>query len=735
MADQSPGKLEFRPRARIIRTIGDQLISGPEAAVIELVKNAYDADASFVSVEFVPPLVAGSGRIVITDDGHGMTLKDIQDKWMEPATSSKVLSRQSPQKHRRMMGSKGIGRFAAAKLGRKMALNSVSEQDGRRTEILIPELDWSVFAGDKYLSEISINYFTQATSEPTGTTIEIVGLNEGWTAIKLSRLHLELRRLISPLHFSESDVDFRVYLDLSRCSQASCGFDGAALLGSATPQAAETPEAARARYEVVPFSLFTTSDYEVEGSFDEAGTFRGTFQIKRAGQKPENIELTIPLGEEEASCGQVGVRLFLFDREADAIKETMRKAGFGELTAARARAILDEMSGVAIYREGFRIRPYGDPQNDWLTLDKLRVQDPSLHIGHDQVAGYLTIEDQDESGLVERSSREGLEENAAFARLKTLVGELLTKIIEPKRQSFRIKAGLSRARSATFQEVRKLSGLEKVRRALASLAPAERKQAEKVIDRQAGLLAEKIDQLEDRQRILEAKSSLGAILGEVLHEGTPEAAYIATTAGRLLNTYPLLKTQGPESEKVQQEYPHKLKMMQESGSRLRTLFATLRPLAGGKRGPARSFNPINLIQNAKELFHGHGIPITIENPDRVHEVVGHSEDLATAFINIIGNAVYWLEESRTPDPEVVIRVRPARGEAIFDIEDNGPGVPEEFQDSIFDVGFTLKRGGTGLGLNIAREALARSGGKLGYDMGYESGARFEIRFPTIEAKP
>jgi HSP90 family molecular chaperone len=115
-------KLRFRPRARIIRTIGDQLISGPEAAVIELVKNSYDADASFALIKFIPPLQIGKGRIVFTDDGVGMTLADIENKWMEPATASKTTTRRSALRNRRMMGSKGIGRFAAAKLGSKVAL-------------------------------------------------------------------------------------------------------------------------------------------------------------------------------------------------------------------------------------------------------------------------------------------------------------------------------------------------------------------------------------------------------------------------------------------------------------------------------------------------------------------------------------------------------------------------------------------------------------------------------------
>ena len=142
-------KLRFRPKARIIRTIGDQLISGPEAAVIELVKNAYDADARSVIVKFIPPLKQGAGRMTILDDGHGMTLSDIQDKWMEPATNSKLTNRRSAR-GRVMMGSKGIGRFAAAKLGERLAVNSTSERESVRREVLIPNIDWSIFNADTY---------------------------------------------------------------------------------------------------------------------------------------------------------------------------------------------------------------------------------------------------------------------------------------------------------------------------------------------------------------------------------------------------------------------------------------------------------------------------------------------------------------------------------------------------------------------------------------------------------
>lgn len=227
MADASPDKLRFRPKARIIRTIGDQLISGPEAAVIELVKNAYDADAHRVVVKFYPPLVRGAGRITVSDDGHGMTLADIQEKWMEPATSSKLTTRRSPELKRVMMGSKGIGRFAAAKLGGRLGLNSITERQGERQEVLIPEIDWSIFNGDTYLADIAIDYFTQCADQPTGTELEITELSEDWSEAKMVRLLLELRKLVSPLQDKSVDDSFEIFLDLSECTQVTVGFDGA----------------------------------------------------------------------------------------------------------------------------------------------------------------------------------------------------------------------------------------------------------------------------------------------------------------------------------------------------------------------------------------------------------------------------------------------------------------------------------------------------------------------------
>src|SRR5690349_8025646 len=109
------GAKALRPRARILRTFGDELISSPTVAVIELVKNAYDADATSVLVKFEPPLEIGTGSVSVIDDGHGMSLETIEQTWMEPATLHRKRDPRSEKFRRRVLGEKGIGRFAASR--------------------------------------------------------------------------------------------------------------------------------------------------------------------------------------------------------------------------------------------------------------------------------------------------------------------------------------------------------------------------------------------------------------------------------------------------------------------------------------------------------------------------------------------------------------------------------------------------------------------------------------------
>lgn len=726
-------KLSFRPRARIIRTIGDRLIGGPETAVIELVKNSHDADANWVRVKFFPPLDKSSGKITVEDDGHGMTLDDIRDKWMEPATTDKTDQETSPG-GRKLLGSKGIGRFAAAKLGKRLELRTtaISEpaEDHLETTV-IENIDWDLFDEVKYLSDIEFEYETPEPESSTGTVLTIKDPVDVWSKEKLQNLYQEMRRMLSPLGAS-SDGGFAIYLDLSECTLETCSFDGPAIVNG------DNPENGADLHRVEPFPLLTSCDYEVSGSFLPDGTFDGTMAIHRGNLEPDEIDLTVPLDEKagEASCGNVLVHFFIFDRDTEAIKAAMKRAGMGALPAKQARQILDDISGVAIYRDKFRIRPYGDEENDWLTLDKRRVQTPAMRIGHNQISGIVVIDSEQDSKLVEKSSREGLEEDASFQRLRNLILSLLAKVVEPARYKFRKTTGIGRSGETDFSKIYATARFDWARNFVDQLPDEEtRKEAKKKIDAESKRLISYLNQLEEKQSVMEMKVTLGMILGEVIHEGATPVAYIQDQTIRIGKWWPGLFNSSEESETRKEKIPSILRGLNVNADRLRVLFNTAKPLAREKRSKPTYYNPSQVIIDTMSLYQSQldtfGIGVSHKAAPDVADVLGHLADFTAAIANLTDNAVHWLQHHKIPNPLIEVTLSREADQCVVNFRDNGQGIPEEFRNQVFDVGFTLKAAGMGLGLSIAREALAQSGGRIEL-VDSDQGARFQIRVPFEE---
>jgi signal transduction histidine kinase len=727
--------LSFRPRARIIRTIGDKLISGPEAAVIELIKNGHDADASFVKIKFVPPLVPGGGTIVVEDDGHGMTLEDIQQRWMEPATTDKRDRRLSP-KGRRLLGSKGIGRFASARLGHLLRLTSTAEiipaKEGNpalRETSRISNIDWNVFESAEYLDQISFPVTSLEPASNTGTELTIAGLRDQWPEYQVRRLHAELRRLVSPIRVADA-TQFRIFLDLSLCTLENCGFEGTELI---TGEGAEHGVKPEITWEILPFPLLDVSDYSVDGAFDEAGAFTGKMIIRRGNLEPESISLEVPLRAEdgEQSCGIVLVNLNIFDREASAVMQTAEKAGFGSIGVREARKLLDSVSGVAIYREGFRIRPYGDGENDWLTLDAKRVQNPTLKIGRNQISGLIMIDDEDSSHLIERSSREGFEEGRSFRRLHRLISTLLAEVVEPRRRQFRIGAGLEERKESDFREIYRRVQMGWSKLLLAKIPEADRDAAEALIAKESERLTVYLQRLEERQAKLEAQVTLGQIVGEVMHQGNTPLSFIENESARFSRYWPLLSANRREADAYRERVPAMVNGMISSAGKLRALFDALSPLSGARRGEPKSYNPVSLIRETHFLFESrlqkHNIAFVLE-VHSAQNVFGYPDDLATAAANLFENAIYWLDHHHVDRPQIIVTFSAEDDECKIRISDNGKGIPAAFAEQIFEVGFTLKPHGTGLGLSIAHEAISRSSGTLEL-LASDIGAEFRISLP------
>lgn len=729
---ESPVALRFRPRARIIRTIGDRLISGPDAAVIELVKNSYDADARSVYITFIPKTSEASAEIVFSDDGHGMSFNDIQGKWMEPATSDKRDRATSPA-GRKLLGSKGIGRFAAARLGQKLALASQKLVDGDGTSqnayerSKISEIDWSAFDEADYLDSISFQAEISRTNGPSGTSLHVRQLRDDWNETSLRKLYQELRRLLSPL--DESSDAFGIFLDLSQCSIDICGFDSSTIFG---PDASRNADGA---IKVTPFPILDACDYLVDGIFDENGVFEGTFSIRREGSEPEPIRLQVPIDRDQNPCGVAVVKLSIFDREANSVRSTAEKAGFGHLGVRDARKLLDGIAGIAIYRDNFRVRPYGDAENDWLTLDAKRVQNPSQKIGRNQVAGLVLIESEKDSNLIERSSREGLEENGSFRRLQSLILHLLSEEVEPRRRKFRIDNGVETKRQTGFGQALSQAELGWTRTIIDQLPPKDREKAQKLVDTESNRLTGYLKDLSERQAQLEAHATLGLIIGEVMHQGNTPLTFIENEVARLERWWPTIFDDTEDSRIDREETNIILNGMSSSAVSLRSLFNALNPLAGAKRGEPLAFDVSRVVEDTAFLFRSRAesSDTSFRIDPRLKGVYarGYPEDLATALTNLFDNAIYWIGQNRVDEGFISVELHDIEDPSFvtMTILDNGPGLQDKFSENVFEVGFSTKPNGTGLGLSIAREAMFRSGGDVVH-VTNGPGAKFLLKIPA-----
>ena len=184
-------KTYFKPRARLMLELGEQLIKNESVAILEMVKNCYDAFAKNVDVTLENLDDLKNGFIIIQDDGIGMTMDTVVNHWMEPATLNKkniINGEKKSFEHNGMvripLGEKGIGRFGAHKLGNYIKLVSRAENDGEK-EVCF-EINWGDFDNDKYLSDVGVEVYERKPEiflgNKSGKRIEIRGLRHVWTA-------------------------------------------------------------------------------------------------------------------------------------------------------------------------------------------------------------------------------------------------------------------------------------------------------------------------------------------------------------------------------------------------------------------------------------------------------------------------------------------------------------------------------------------------------------------------
>ncbi len=729
--------MALRPRARILKSLGEELISSETVALIELVKNAYDADATNVLIRFTGPLQPGEGVVEVIDNGHGMQAEAIREGWMEPATLSKKKKTRSKDLGRRVLGEKGIGRFASSRLADELEL--ITRYQGSKTEIY-GIFDWTQFDDEKkYLDEILVLTEKRSPEEilpggalealypdkkgrkgrnlEQGAILRMIGLKREWNDKLFTELQVGLSRLLSP--FSRRP-DFHIEMKLpSEFSNYSS--------------------------EIVPPKVIKYPHYSVKGRFDDNGAYELALRVYARGvrrelegyflrgiERPDDMLMhgSKKLCEQRFSmeeienrkprCGPINFELRIWDR--DELGNIVQQIGS---TITNLRRDLNAISGITIYRDGFRVLPYGEMNDDWLRLDMRRVQNPTLRLSNNQISGYIEITADGNKNLKDQSNREGLDENPALSDLRSIILLILSEIEAVRKESRpRKKKKKAPAPSGGLFDPLNLKPLrDRIRKKL-----PDDEESTRIINELEKKDAERSHNIQTVLARYHGLATLGQLIDVVLHDGRHPVAKIVNEAAF-----------GAEDIDEAVEYDESLALglrkrfaiMGNHGKILSTIFRRIEPFSGRRRGKPVQLHLEKIIDDAVGVleteFKKSGVEIMTPESQTLFRV--DQAEIQEVIANLLLNSLYWLRYTPRGKRRITVSAeRKTDDQVDIVFKDTGPGVAPEYRNLIFDPYFSTKPNGVGLGLSIACEIIKDYyGGSIELmETGSREGAAFRI---------
>ena len=380
----------FKVSGNIIRKLGGESISNKNIAVLELIKNSYDAGSNKVEIQIKHEDVPESAAILVSDDGDGMTLSDIENKWMNIATPNKSKILINKKAGRPLVGEKGLGRLSSESLGKKTFLltKPVSESKGYGVEF-----DWEKYQKENVLVSEVINggFSFEKKKKEHGTTLEITNLNHDWNDLSTQKSLLKDIYLLNPPN--KIIKDFKVVPKFHKQIKD---------------------------FKKIRKSFLSLSAYFLKTKLLKGNIIRYEFSTINGKKKTGAIQL-----DNKLKCGDACFELFMYYRSAKYLRNALGR----ELTQQEVNEIngvLDEYSGIKLYRDNFRVKPYGDSGNDWIGLD-LEAQNNSMCPRNNALFGIVSIGKNKNPRVVDTTTREGVLFTDEF---KDLISFVRTSILE-----------------------------------------------------------------------------------------------------------------------------------------------------------------------------------------------------------------------------------------------------------------------------------------------------------------
>jgi signal transduction histidine kinase len=711
------GVVAFSSQGRLLEELGLRLVASPEIALVELIKNAYDADSPDCEVQ----LANGGDVLVVSDHGHGMSLDTFKHYWMQIGTGNKLSEPRSPRYERLLTGAKGIGRFAIRYLGDHLTLESTAF-DTKRGQLttLRANFNWPDVDTTADLSQARIPYqlLIAKRHATTGTTLTIGKLRTDAAFTTSRSFRSNVLKIVSPLQG----------LDVGN-------FHRATLMGSLDPG-----------FKVILPGDEATSDANLAELILRNAWARLTISLEG---NDIAMQVYFPRQKKPRTLkakAQTAIKNGFF---ADIRFFPRRKGVFEnkEVDGTMAWQWVRENSGVAVIDHGFRIKPYGFADDDWLNLDVDSARNrrdwrsaiaekhfpipsllkpnpaanPALNLPYNaQLVGAVSIEtnrnpSRTEGGdLICSMDREGLLGNRGSAELKEYVRggiEFLAHCDKEELARIEAEEAKAAAKSARADIHKAISNIQD--------SPTLTSRDKARIVKNYSALADRLDEQEkyaDRSRqSLMTMSLLGVVAGFMTHESdailheleqaTHQIEQLAKRLPELKETSKMLSRR-LETFRGFVEYsklftkkaaPDDLRPFSAAGQ-VRFVIARFKSFADDRKIDAR-------CEIAKDVM-SPAIPVS-----------AYSGVLLNLYTNAL-KAILSVRASLTK-PQIVFRGWNEDRKHIVEVLDNGVGVPIEFRKRIWDPLYTTTAypenplgPGMGLGLPLVRQVVRDLGGTV-----------------------
>ncbi len=675
----------IRARSHLLHLLGDELIGDDRLAVFELVKNGYDADANVVKVVVDLGETESDGKIAVEDDGDGMSLSDITDKWLELATDAKRRDRnkRTTKYHRLPLGEKGVGRLASFKLGTEVTLLT-RQKSGPEIRVHI-NLD-TLIESQEYLDKLGVDVIVRDEPEyfkkgMKGTRVEIGRLRrKDWRRGDIRSLFRLVTSLSSPFRTPESfSVQFSApgresdYRDMLKPG--------------------DFLEQAVWKY------TFDIEDGKISWTYNFnpphwKGLNANTSSVKNKqlqlipleGARRTRSEKDVLLLKKESlkGIGPIHGELYAYYRRTEVLKVSGNQS--------QLKNWLDDQSGVRVYRDGVRVFNYGEPGDDWLGLNAKRINAPTGRLGTKSIVSEIDLRLENSYKLKEKTNREGFEKNDEYEMFYRIVNSVFDHFGQLHEEDRKAIDNVIKGRTPGEKTIR-------LREAVESLRNRLQKHPEfNAIKRDLDAIEDQFEQVRD---VMVGAGIAGLNLAVVFHEVERGVDALDESVKR-----------GEDIKSLRKHVEH-----------IQALLHLFAPLL--RKNPVRSVFASEIVEAAVELrqhrFKLHNIVLSapiLSKEEADFKVKVPANLIIGALGNLLDNSIYWTQyrcERDETAESAAIRITTHWDEnsqsGFIAVVDNGSGFTIPANKAV-EPFVTRRPEGMGLGLYFASLVMEQCGGML-----------------------